>query len=261
MDHEGWVLSRCRVCGGRLSSHKVSYDCHTTENQPRLQSLGVSVEDDCKDIHPRRFCHSCYCTSTRIIRANTSGKHYTSKLVRFHWEEHSEECSVCQHFGGGSSKARKPKNKSTGRPSHLMLDFISSITAKSPSSLLFDVHLREKLSLNPSSEDLICPLCHLVLDRPIVIVTCNKMVCLKCCVDHVYQHRDLSCPCCSSSHTLDPSTIIPAPLAVITLLKNMEISCQKCRRPIRAGIYHKYYSTYNTISPFYQLTSKSTFVP
>lgn len=235
MDHDGWVLSSCRVCGGRLSKHKVSYDCHSTENQARLQCIGVSVESDSKDIHPRRFCHSCYCICTRTIRANTSGKLFNSKLVKFHWEEHSEECSVCQHFGKGRKPTTK-RNKSTGRPPYLILDFIGSITAKSPPSLLFEVQLRERLSLNPSSEGLICQLCHLVLDRPIVLVTCNQMVCLKCCADHVYQYRDLSCPCCSTSHTLDVSTVIPATTVVTTLLRSLEVTCTKCKRPIKAGM-------------------------
>ena len=247
MDHESWLLSSCRVCAGRLGRYKVSYDCHSTENQARLQSIGVSVEDDSKEVHPQQFCHGCYNICIRTISANKNGKQYAPKLVKYQWEGHSEECA-CQK----NKRGRIPKKKSPGRPSDLLLDFISSITAQSPTSFFHSRQLREKLSLTPPSEDLICPVCHLVLDRPILIVTCSQMVCLACCVDYAYQHSDRLCPCCSPSHTLDHSVVIPAPPAVIRLLRSLEVTCERCQRSVTAGI-HTYVNIsvqYNHPPPF-----------
>lgn len=116
MDHAKWVLSSCRVCGGKLSRFKVSYDCHSTQNQAKLHSIGVSVEHDNEEVHPQRFCHGCYNICARTISANTSGKHYTPKLVRFQWEEHQDGCCGCEKDNRGS---RNIKKKSPGRPRQL----------------------------------------------------------------------------------------------------------------------------------------------
>ena len=228
MEHSDWLQGNCRVCGGRVGRFKVSY--HTAQHQEKLQAIGVSVKNDKKNIHPQTFCHSCYNVCTRAIKASKNGKDYTTKLENFQWVEHTDSnCSVCTHFGE-VKKGRKPKKTSTGRPPDQVLDLVEDIKKRSPPSLLLDFQQREKLSKLQELEDLNCPLCHLVVDRPLLLTTCNTLVCLTCCVNYIYQHTDLSCPFCGVAHILDNSTVIPAPPVILKLLE------EKCR-PVPTGKY------------------------
>lgn len=237
MDHSCWVQENCRVCGGRLGRYKVSYDCHTPSNQGKLQAIGVSVKGDREGIHPQRMCQGCYNVCTRTVSANNAGKVYTPILTKFEWVEHSEDdnCTVCQLFGK-RTRGRKPKKALAGRPPSHLLDLVTSIKEKAPPSLSLDLDVREKLSYHPSTdEDLKCPLCHLVLDCPMNLTTCNRLVCLACCIGYLYQHTDLSCPCCGTEHLVDSSTIIPASTVIQRLLQGLKLQCEKCQYPVLAG--------------------------
>ena len=100
MEHSAWLQDNCRVCGGRVTKSKVSYDCHTESNQLKLQAIGISVSKDKKDVHPQRFCHSCYNVCTCAIKASADGKDYTHNVQKFKWVEHTDtDCLVCRHFG------------------------------------------------------------------------------------------------------------------------------------------------------------------
>lgn len=175
---DAWLQDNCRVCGGRLGKFKVSYDCHTVENQSKLQSIRVSVEQDKKTVHPSRFCHACYNKCIRTIKASEIGKDYNPMLTKFHWVEHTTvECTVCTHFSGENKGRRPKKTSSTGRPSNQLLTLISHLKERSPPSTITDLKLRERISHQPSiDEDLKCPLCKLVLDRPLLLTTCSKLV-------------------------------------------------------------------------------------
>lgn len=240
MDHSCWLQNSCRVCGGKLGRYKVSYDCHTDTNQAKLQAIGVSVKTDRKKTHPLKFCHGCYNVCTRKLSANKAGRDYfpSLALTKFEWVDHRDsDCTVCQHFGKSARDRRQKKPLvPIGRPSDSFLEMIASIKERAPPSLLLDFDVRERLSRHPSTdEDVKCPLCHLVLDRPVNLATCNKLVCLTCCIGHLYRHTDLSCPCCGIGHTVDSSTIIPAPTVVQKLLQAMELPCERCQQSVLAG--------------------------
>ena len=131
------------MCGGRLGRFKVSYEC--SKHQVKLQAIGVSVNNDKKDSHPQRFCHSCYNVCTRAIDATEKGKIYTTKLIKFSWVEHIEgDCTVCTHFQG-QGRGRKPKLRSTmGRPPDRVVELVQLMQERSPPSLCLDSQLREK---------------------------------------------------------------------------------------------------------------------
>ena len=247
MDHSRWLQEGCRLCGGRLGRYKVSYDCHTTDNKARLLSIGVLVEQDEDAVHPRRFCHGCYNVCVRMTNARAAGKHYTPQLTLFHWVAHSDEgtCTVCHHFRG-RGPGRKPKKMTAGRPPKRVLDIVSHVEEKAPESSLMSWDLRSKLSKQPSTDpDLMCPVCRLVLDRPMLITTCNKLVCMACCVQYTYKHTDLSCPCCGPVHTVDESTLIPASSVILKLLGSLELACETCHQQVIAGmIYRPYKKNY-----------------
>lgn len=70
MDPPAWLQDSCRVCGGRLSRYKVSYDCHTTINKAKLRLIGVFTANDREGVHPQRFCFGCNNICTRTENAN-----------------------------------------------------------------------------------------------------------------------------------------------------------------------------------------------
>lgn len=141
MDPPSWLQDRCRVCGGKLSRYKVSYDCHTTINKAKLQLIGVTIAGDQEGVHPPRFCYG-----------------------RFEWGESSE----VEHGRVG----RKPKKAPIGRPSNLIKDLVTHMKEGAPPSVALDLITRERLSHHPSmDEDLKCLLCHLMLDRPLQLTT------------------------------------------------------------------------------------------
>jgi hypothetical protein len=172
-----------------------------------------------------------------MIRAKSAGKDYNPALDKFEWVEHSDGCMVCQKLGRSNSRGRKPKVAPAGRPTDHLLDLIATIKERAPPSLLLDFSLRERVSHHPSvDKDLTCPLCHLLLDRPVNLATCNKLVCLACCIGHLYKHTDLSCPCCGSAHKLDGSTVIPASPLIQKLVQDTKVPCEQCQQPVLAGI-------------------------
>ncbi len=113
-----------------MGKFKVSYDCHTAKKQSKLHAIGISVEKDRKEVHPRLFCHSCYNICTK------DGRHYTPNLTKIQWVEHSEDnCKVCVLFGQDRRGKKKRKGLLTGRLSHSLLDLIETIKERSPPSL------------------------------------------------------------------------------------------------------------------------------
>ena len=243
MDHSCCVQNGCRVCGGRLSRYRVSYECQSAANQVKLLSIGVTVTQDRKDIHPQQFCHGCYSVCTKKVKANEQGKDYTPRLTKFKWGEHSEiSCEVCEKFGKPS---RKPKAAPVGRPSDSTLELIAHIKEVAPQSLTLDGETREELAHHPSiDEDLKCLMCHHILDRPLQLTTCNTLICMSCCVEHVYKKTDLSCPC-GAAHSINTDTVIPAPSVVLTFLRSTAVPCGRCEKAVRAGTYSIVMKNYN----------------
>lgn len=89
-DPPAWLQERCRVCGGKLSWYKVSYDCHSTTNKAKLALIGVVTDDDVRGVHPRNFCKGCHNICTRTEKAGSEGRDYTPRLTRFEWGESRE---------------------------------------------------------------------------------------------------------------------------------------------------------------------------
>ena len=175
----------------------------------------------------------------RVCPHNQGPRRWKSLHSRFDWLEHSEMgCSVCECLGS-VKRGRKQRKISSGRPPHQLIDLVEHIKQRSPPSQQLDLPLREDLSSDPATvKDLKCPLCHLVLDRPILLTTCNQLVCMTCCISHLYQHTDLSCPICGQKHILDTTTVVPAPTVVLKVLSDLEITCKKCNRQAPAGIQY-----------------------
>jgi hypothetical protein len=197
-----------------------------------LALIGVIVADDDREVHPLRHCYGCNNICKRKERADREGRDYTPRLTRFEWLERSE--SAVGRAG------RKPKRAPIGRPSTIVLELVAHMKQEAPPSIPLAVDLRERLSHHPSMVgDLKCILCHLILDRPLQLTTCNTLVCMLCCVGHTFKHTDLCCPC-GGAHTINGSSIIPAPAVVQRMLREIAFPCERCQQAVPAGMHVAY---------------------
>lgn len=92
----------CRICTQKLG--RVSYPC-TPSGEGGESPLFVSNRSDDINIHPPRYCNTCYLTLGRMKKARKEGKVYrTSLTVNPHvyvWSAHTEVgCTTCAMVGG-----------------------------------------------------------------------------------------------------------------------------------------------------------------
>ena len=153
---------------------------------------------------------------------------------------------VCEHFaniakgGGQNKKLTKNRGRPTGETSKELLHHIDSIAPAS----LFSVDVCKLDYHTPSlSNQLSCPVCTAVLDRPVEL-SCGAIICFHCCSNWVIHctsaHLPTPCPCCYD-HPLDSTTLRPPPQLIISLLSGMLVSCErKCGKKVRADQYEKH---------------------
>ena len=85
----------------------------------------------------------------------------------------------------------------------------------------------------------LCPndfTCHLyfsIVDQPIQLTTCNRLVCMECLCASM-REKGFCCPCCSSDHLHDLNTMVrPSPVVMNVL--DLQVICKKCMQQIAAG--------------------------
>ena len=115
-EHEEALRKLCRVCGGPINIHRVSYSC--AEHQDSLKkAFSIEVLSDTDEIHPARFCMRCSSMMKRKLKALEEGKYYMQSKQIYKWTKHDSNCNICIHFntikkGGQQKKSRKNR----GRP-------------------------------------------------------------------------------------------------------------------------------------------------
>ena len=82
----------CRVCGGRLKKakggvHQVTHIC-SDNKEVLLVTFGLDVSLDTPDIHPLRFCNSCYAACLRQATAALKGAPFHHSIDVFSWTQH-----------------------------------------------------------------------------------------------------------------------------------------------------------------------------
>ena len=158
----------------------------------------------------------------------------------FPWIAHSpSECAVCDHFENAHARGWPKKKQHLGRPATIstrtVVDHICSVAP--PSFFLPDTHT----SVVPQSEsvhipcDLLCQLCFGLLDQPVLLTVCNRLVCKSCLCEHLEKTAKLICPCCSSDHIKEFATIIYPPSLVMSILGNYQVTCTLCNNSITSG--------------------------
>ena len=239
MEHTTALERLCRVCGRSIvtKSVKAKYSC--SEYEESLKSVyGIDVRKDSPTIHPQYFCHAC---KNVLHRSKAQG--YTHQTIPFNeWSEHvpGGSCCVCRHYSMIQKGGRPKKMKCTpGRPATTSPRYcVQHIEAVAPHPLICPedvtphicqdhqiVHLRQ----------LQCPICCDVLQRPIELMECRSLVCMKCC-----QSPDTNCPCCYGDHLRDFTTARPASSLILSLLGDLCVICEQCKGHVKLSTYHQH---------------------
>ena len=107
-----------------------------------------------------------------------------------------------------------------------------------PTECLLDDHLLAS-SNNPAIlEQLQCPICLTILHQPLEL-PCRVPVCTACMVEwfKVFNCSGVKCPCCFMGTPLTAPQLKAAPQLIQTLLMDIALQCQTCRKDIKACEY------------------------
>ncbi len=157
--------------------------------------------------------------ATGATTSSTVGKDYTPRLTKYEWKEHNENsCTVCDHF---SSKETKQ-----GISREAITPIVGHGKERAPPSWT-STWERDSLTIPPLTTTTLPTSAWQALQLTI----CNILICLTCCIHHMYTHTDLSFPCCGASHSIDTVT---SPV-ILKLLRSMELPCKRCCQPVPVG--------------------------
>ena len=237
--HQEVLRKYCRVCGKALAKFKVSYSCADRSDELE-KTFGVAVSGDSADVHPVSFCHSCYNVLVRTRKAKEANRLYTPSVEVFSWSPHIvSSCTVCEHFRKAASGGR-PKKQKIGRPSaNSTRSVITHLHTIAPTSFFNTVDVCsltvQSATSSVSISDLVCQLCSSIVDRPIQLTTCNRLVCLNCLCSSLSENG-FSCPCCRDDHLRDHNTMVcPSPV-VMKIIGDLLVPCDKCNKQVVTGI-------------------------
>lgn len=235
MEHSSVLERLCRVCGKAVctKSAKVKHLC--SEYSDELMTVfGISTNDDDPSVHPQHFCHQCQLT---IHKAKTK-RDYNHQTVPFNrWCSHVEgSCCVCEHYSRLHKAGRPKKLQRTGRPPAVSVKYcIQRVIDVAPKSQvqpgITTCSFQDHQILDPSQ--LQCRICSDILNSPIELVTCGSVVCAECFIERLQHSKQLTCPCCSTSHIEDFTTIRPASQLTQSMLSRLCVVCEKCQSHLR----------------------------
>ena len=127
----------------------------------------IDIQKDFPEIHPTKICIKCYARLGNLkIRGCTS----THTLVT--WEEHKDDCNICENIPNKRKGGRPKKKQSTGRYSEKNSFWTRGNSAVSdrtisPGELAADVKVDMLNKEHNSHLNLCCPICANIMNRPV----------------------------------------------------------------------------------------------
>ena len=237
-----------------------SYQC--TEFSADLHSVfGIDTHNDVVNIHPLKFCYRYKQVMDRSILAQCQHSHYTVSTIPYEWKKHTaEECQVCDITYMSKQvntcvpififiqicNPRSPQaihvnlTPTTGRPAKNSPHKIISEIRKIAPPRLYSLYHQTLLNMkNPAIiEQLQCPICLNILCQPLEL-SCRALVCTYCLVHWfmLFNCSEVKCPCCFMQSPIQPQQqqLKPAPPLDQTLLKDIMVKCERCKRDVKAG--------------------------
>ena len=230
-DHKRGLNKHCRVCAKSMHRFKCKRRCSDYRDL-LIQAYSIDCVNDDPEVHPAKFCPPCFQRAGRISDAKAKGAMYESSVTPFVWTSHSgNSCDMCemlsqQSVGGRPRKERKncghPGNKST----HTVWKHLNTIAPASFQAVqpLYPSRFHTAAS-NISLADFQCPSCANILNRPIQLTLCGKMICMDCFVAHM-KGGSAVCPGCSSDHEHGIGNVQSPPEVVVKLIGGLYIRCE-----------------------------------
>lgn len=235
--HKKYLENACRVCG-YYRGQKKKEQFHSLTEQ-RVASLVSSVFEidisyDQKNVHPNNLCNNCYA----ICLNASKDASYSSSVNIISWKKHEiENCTVCAEYlkklrGGRKRKERKgrgrPKLSKLGN-THKRSDAVCLISADIiPSSIVENMPELNRFISPP--QDLVCPICKEILDRPIQS-QCQHIFCYACVQEWLnHAGKNSKCPCCLQPLVLSAFSRVPR--IILNVLSTLLVLCRSCKKPI-----------------------------
>ena len=173
-------------------------------------TFGIVTEEDNPDVQPPLFYMAatmCWCAHRRQER--TGCTLLCSSFLGGHTEH---GCSVCEH----SKAIHQP-------PAHSAITHLYTIA---PPSLLSPADLHSlaicSRTSSVSPDDFMCHLCSSIVDRPIQLMTCNRLMCMECLCASLREKAF----CCSSDHLHDLNTMARPSPVVTKVLRDLQVTCK-----------------------------------
>ena len=235
-EHKKNLQELCRVCTKRLG--RVSYDCRPTPAigkgkdkyisyaQLLTDLLHLEVESDDPNIHPPKFCNSCYLAMQRMRKSLDEGKVYRTSLVGHVWSVHSNDvCETCDTVNKRKVGGRpKRKQKIAGCPKAITehIHTVSGPKYKCSIPLKTDRFLPLTMC---SLDDFVCRSCDNILDEPVEL-PCKHMICCSCCFDHLKSNMNsFCCASCKENHLLTISSFGKPASLTLKFMSQLMIHC------------------------------------
>ena len=236
--HIKGLEKHCRICARALHKYKCKRNC-SQYKELLNQAYSINCMDDDEAIHPSKFCPPCFQRAGRIINAKAGEVFYESSVTPFPWVSHMEDgCSICEMItehsaGGRSRKERKNRGHPGENSMHTLCQHIYTIA---PTSLQVAKPLIpsrfQTVGSTVSLADFQCPCCMNILDRPILLSSCQKMICADCWIAHL-QGGSEECPGCAEHHELNVQNIQSPPDVVVKLIGGLYVRCEGCQQYVQ----------------------------
>lgn len=232
MDHSAVLERLCRVCGRSVVTKSVKTKHACKDHLDELYEVfGVAAGIDDPLKHPTHFCHSCRAVLYKAKATKHTHQHQT--ILYNGWCIHVDgSCGVCDHHTAIQRGGRPKKIPTPGRPSYASPRYcIDHVQEIAPPPHTHHEEVMKVCNAHNQSvplSDLQCSICCDILQSPVELVTCGKVVCADCLCSHLRCQNNSVCPCCHEEHLNNFTTIRKAPPLVLRLLENLCIVCAKC---------------------------------
>lgn len=236
--HQRELKKSCRVCGGLEGKQKYSYSTekyHVAEKL--LTGFRIDVANDKTEIHPKNVCINCFVKTTKLAKNKTC----QSTVEPVEWKAHEiDGCEVCAMFEKRNCGGKKPRErKGRGRPSNKTETSTLNISASQlkiqpsiiPQPIILNMPPIERFV--SISEELLCPICKEVLDRPVQAGICDHFFCASC-IEKWLQFSNTNnstCPVCKTALTV--THLKTAPRLLLNLIATSCASCRICKTVLK----------------------------
>eukprot|EP00111_Clytia_hemisphaerica_P011959 TCONS_00035124-protein len=106
--HKIELKNLCRVCGCTVNNGKKRKPKAASEFSQLLNCLGIDLENDSDEIHPKLICEKCRKMLANMKRVTEKeNRVYRPNMIPFNFEPHSNQCNICNNDLSQKKAGRK----------------------------------------------------------------------------------------------------------------------------------------------------------